>query len=223
MKKLVPVALALSVMSPFTVMSTVDAEENAPSNLTFEQENIAIDDAMDNLVNEVNDKIESGEEDIHVQQYVEEIDENIGIDFETEDLPLDTETETDTLSTEKNAPQYAIASAAKSPSGRKSYKAKVNGGSFSHTLLGEFVYGGGKVKSTTKEVRTSGFAFSHSASSKLTKLDPSVWSVHSTGKHKWLGTVGSYTGFGYTSYITVELYGSGNAKIKRATYNSGVN
>lgn len=161
---------------------------------TSYNQQIAVESALDNVIKKVNTQIAQGNSDISVTQYVPEVGSFVGIDFST---------------TKKGKTGYA------------SYHAKVNGYTFSHTLLGDFTYNG-KVVTASKEVRTSGFAFSHTSTSKIKKLDPSVWQVSSTAQHKWLGSIGKYTGLGYTSYITINLYGSGTSKLVRATYNTGV-
>lgn len=222
MKKVIPVAVALAVVSPLFTANSAYAETELTSHVSSYEKDQAIEKAMDKLLDEVNTKLNNGEESIVVQEYVEEIGENITLEFETKDLDSSEQLFNSSISKSSLSSKTQYSTLAALPSGRKSYKASVNGVSFTHTLLGEFVYSGGKVTSATKEVRTSGLTYSHDSTSKITKLDPSVWSVKSTSKHKWLGSVGNYTGFGYTSHITVELYGSGNSKIVRSMYTTGV-
>lgn len=189
----------------FMGISSVSAAE---SDLEDQEQQDAANDALDEVIEKVNNQIEQGENDIYESKYVPEIDDSVEVEFSTEE--------------DSSQSNSVKATKAAKPSGIKKYSGKVHGGSFTHTLLGDFTYGGGKVKSASKEVRASGLAFSHTRPSKISKLDSSVWQVSSTSKHKWLGVVGGVTGSGYTSYITVNLYGSGNAKLDRATYNTGV-
>lgn len=191
------------------ILSFNSVSVSAESNLSEQQKQDLTNQALDNVIEEVNKQIKQGKTDINEFKYIPEIDDYVGIEFSIEEIG-------------DTSQKSVIELAAKKPSGVKSYSGKVNGGTFTHTLLGEFTYGGGKVKSASREVRASGIAFSHTRSSKLTKLDPSVWQVSSTSKHRWLGTIGKVTGTGYTSYITINLYGSGNAVLKRATYKTGV-
>ncbi|UTI88054.1 hypothetical protein NIT62_03955 [Mammaliicoccus sciuri] len=47
------------------------------------------------------------------------------------------------------------------------------------------------------------------------RLDKSLVEITSVSKHKWLGKVGKISGLGYTSYLGVDLYGSGkNYRLK---------
>lgn len=173
----------------------------------------AVDLALDEVIINVNKQIEEGKSDIIEYRYVPEVNDFVGIEFSAENVSqvngLKSSTETATVM-------------ATATSGIKSYRAEVNGVSFTHTLLGDFTYSGGKVTAASKDVLASGFLFSHTKSSTITKLDPSVWQVSSTVKHKYLGVIGGLTGTGYTSYIVINLYGSGDARLMRANYSSGV-
>ena len=222
MKKVIPVALALAVVSPLLTANSVYAEMNSTDEVSAYEKDQAIEKAMEKLLDEVNADLNSGQNSVVAQEYVEEIGEVITLEFETQDLDYNKQLLNRSLNKTSLSPKTQYSTLVALPSGRKSYKASVNGSTWTHTLRGEFVYSGGKVTSATKEVWTSGFTYSHDSSSKITKLDPSVWSVQSTSKHKWLGAVGNYTGFGYTSHITVELYGSGNSRIVRSMYTTGV-
>lgn len=174
----------------------------------FAENSEAVEKALDQVIDQVGDQMAAGNEDIFVTEYVEEINQNVSIEFHSEDV--------------KSNSSNGIVTMAALPSGKKSYSAKVNAWGFNHELSGVFVYSGGKVQSATKEVRAGGVAFSHTRPSSITKLNPSVWSVHSASKHKWLGVVGNYSGLGYTSYITIELYGSGTSSLQRASYKTGI-
>lgn len=171
----------------------------------------AADEKLDEVIEDVNKQIKAGKVDIKEYAYVPEVDDYVGVEFSVEE-------QVDSSSSPK-----MVTLAAKQPSGTKKYSGKVNAWGFTHQLLGNFTYGSGKVKSASKEVRASGITFSHTRPTpKLTKLDPSVWQITSTSKHKWLGTVGNISGLGYTSYITINLYGSGDARLQRATYQTGI-
>lgn len=186
--------------------SNVNAEsvEGNPI-LTQEQQN-AIDLAVNNLIVKVNEQLEQGKDNITEYYYVPEVNDFVSI----------------TISNTETLPQNNLISTATTADGRKSYRAEINALSFTHTLQGDFVYGKGKILSASKETQASGFTFSHTKSNSITELDPSVWQVQSTVKHKYLGAVGGVTGLGYTSYLTVELYGSGHYTLLHARYVGGV-
>lgn len=187
------------------------ANSNTKNNEVELKKQKAVDNAMNQVLEKTNKEIKEGKENINISQYVPEINDNISVEFKVEDIP-------DNSTKEKNVTLYK----ASKPSGRKNYSGSVNAWGFTHQLRGSFVYGSGKVKSATKQVLASGASYTHTRPSKITKLDPSVWSISSTSKHKWLGKVGKFTGLGYTSYITVEVYGSGTSRLKQATYKTGV-
>lgn len=175
---------------------------------TFVSKQKLADSVMDQVLKEVNLEIKEGKEDIHISRYVSDLGQKVSVDFKVNDL-------------NNSSDKVSLYSASK-PSGTKEYSGSVNAWGFTHQLRGQFTYGSGKVKTATKEALASGLAFSHTRPSHISKLDPSVWAVQSTSKHKWLGTVGKYTGLGYTSYITINLYGSGNSKLMKATYKTGI-
>jgi hypothetical protein len=205
--------IPLLITSLYT--ATPAKASTTPENLTNFQEIMkdqkAVDKAMEIVLQKTNEEIKSGKEDIEVSQYVPEINQNVSVEFKVKDVP----TKIQSNNLQKSIVAYAV------PSGRKDYSGKVNAWGFTHTLRGTFVYSGGKVTSASKEVLNSGITYSHSGSASITKLDPSVWSIHSKSVHKWLGQVGGVTGLGYTSYITVEVYGSGTSALKKATYTTG--
>lgn len=196
------------------IIPTQYASANSNKNEDELNKQKAVDHAMNQILEKTNNEIKEGKENIHISQYVPEIKDNISVEFKVEDIPENT-------TKEKNISVYKAAKA-KKPSGRKNYSGSVNAWGFTHQLRGTFVYGSGKVKSATKQVLASGATYTHTRPSKITKLDPSVWSISSTSKHKWLGKVGKVSGLGYTSYITVEVYGSGTSRLKQATYKTGL-
>lgn len=120
------------------------------------------------------------------------------------------------------------ARAAKKPSGKKNYSVSVRSAKsrwvpgFSHTLRGTFTYSKGKVNKYSRNVVASGTAYTHTKSSKAVRLDKSLVEITSVSKHKWLGKVGKISGLGYTSYLGVDLYGSGNYRLKYARYQPGL-
>ncbi|MGE7841178.1 hypothetical protein ACQKNX_10325 [Lysinibacillus sp. NPDC093712] len=193
----------------FSLINSENAKAQSVENALDQNQQDAVNLALDEIIEEVNKQIEEGKNDIVEYRYVPEVNDFVSIKFSTENVSDDEDLETNKLTRATS-------------SGIQSYKADVNGVSFTHTLLGDFTYAGGKVTQASKDVLASGFLFSHDKSSKITKLDPSVWQVSSTVAHKYLGVVGGITGTGYTSYIVINLYGSGNATLVRANYSSGV-
>lgn len=196
MKKLSTILISSFLL--FFIFSFNSLNANAESTeenpiLTQEQQD-AIDLALDNLIVEVNEQIEEGKDDIAEYHYVPEVNDFVSIKISSPKV----------LS-QNNFKNNLILAAATNADGRKSYKAEIDAISFTHTLQGDFVYGNGKISSASRETQASGFTFSHEKDDKITKLDPSVWQVQSTVKHKYLGTIGGVTGLGYTSYITVEF------------------
>lgn len=177
----------------------------------------AVNEKLDEIIENVNKEIEEGKVNIKEYEYVPEIDDYVGIEFSIEVVESSVE------NVESSNEIVLFAAAAAKPSGIKKYSGKVNAWGFTHTLVGDFTYGDGKVKKASKEVRTSGIAFSHTRPTPtITKLDASVWQIYSKSTHKWLGKVGDITNLGYTSYITINLYGSGDARLQRATYSPGI-
>ncbi|ULG73154.1 hypothetical protein [Macrococcus brunensis] len=189
-----------------TPSTTTNSEELA-------KDQKAVNKALKIVLEKTNQQIKSGKENIKVSQYVPEINQNVSMEFVTKDIS--TNTQTNTL--QKNTISYAVAK----PSGRKAYYGKMNAWGFTHVLRGDFVYGGGKVISATKEVQNTGLTYTHSSTSSIAKLDPSVWQIQSKSVHKWLGKVGSVTGLGYTSYVSVEVYGSGTSAVRNASFTTG--
>lgn len=206
---LMAILLTVSLLPALQANAQTSDEKITAKN--FAENSEAVEEALDQVIVQVSDQMAAGNEDIFVTEYVEEINQNVSIEFHTEDV------KSDSISSSSR-----VVTLAALPSGKKSYSAKVNAWGFNHELSGVFVYSGGKVQSATKEVRAGGAAFSHTRPSSITKLNPSVWSVHSASKHKWLGVVGNYSGLGYTSYITIELYGSGTSSLQRANYKTGI-
>jgi len=199
----------ISMITGFLVVlffgfNTVSAAENDVVDLEKQE---AVNKTLDKVIENVNKEIEEGKVNIKEYEYVPEVDDYVSIEFSVEEV----------------TPSERITTFAAKPSGIKNYSGKVNAWGFTHTLLGDFTYGDGKVKKASKEVRASGIAYSHTRPDPtITKLDASVWQVKSRSKHKWLGAVGDISGLGYTSYITINLYGSGDARLQRATYETGI-
>lgn len=210
--KIITIIATLLITS--SIITTQPALANTNTNSEKQQldKQKAVDKSMNIVLEKANQQMQQGKEDIHVSEYVPEINDNVSINFEVENIP-------DNSQTIKN--NNTVSEKAAKPSGRKNYSGSVNAGAFTHQLRGTFVYGSGKVKSATRQVTASGVTYSHTRPSTITKLDPSVWSISSTSKHKWLGSVGGVAGLGYTSYITVEVYGSGTSKLVQATYKTG--
>ena len=101
----------------------------------------------------------------------------------------------------------------------KSYTAIVKyvypGAGFEHKVSGKFTYEKGKLKGNSYDVYLTGPLYSKSHSTKVEKLDPSVWEVRSNGKFTAL----KFTPFEYTTRIVVGLYGSGTFRVLASELN----
>lgn len=201
--------LLLSFLFALTILtfniSTASANTETSPEFSVEKDKIKQAE-IENLLNNVNSQLEQGETDVYEETYIPEIDETVSIEFSV-----------------FNPQNDGIQTMAAAPSGERGYRAVVNGGSFNHTLTGTFYISGGKIRNASQNVSYSGFTFRHRITQNaINKYDPSVWHAKSTVKHEWLGSVGEITGFGYTSRIIVNLYGTGQARIQQANYSSGV-
>ncbi|ASE35345.1 hypothetical protein [Mammaliicoccus sciuri] len=170
-----------------------------------------LDKTMNEAVEDINSQLENGQNKAETTKMIPGTDEGIIITVENNEL-------NDGFATR----------AAKKPSGKKNYSVSVRSSKsrwvpgFSHTLRGTFTYSKGKVNKYSRNVVASGTAYTHSSSSKAVRLDKSLVEITSVSKHKWLGKVGKISGLGYTSYLGVDLYGSGNYRLKYARYQPGL-
>ncbi|KTF59845.1 MULTISPECIES: hypothetical protein [Bacillus amyloliquefaciens group] len=89
------------------------------------------------------------------------------------------------------------------------------GTGFKHTVSGKFTYEKGKIKGNSYDVYLTGPIYSKSHSTSVSKLDPSVWEIRSSGKFKAL----KYTPFEYTTRVVIGLYGSGSYRVLTAKIN----
>lgn len=183
---------------------------SANENVTPEE----IDDTMNELVNDVNAQLEEG------KTYIKSSTTIPGTD---EIMEIIVEENSKTFDNKKQISTYAA------PSGIKNYSVTVKSlntsklPGFSHTFKGSFTYKNGKVTAYTMNNLNSGISYSHTVvKSRGHYLDPSVLQLSSVVQHKWLGKVGQYSGLGYTSYITINAYGSGTYRVEYARYQSGL-
>lgn len=159
----------------------------------------AVNESLDKMIIEANEKLENGETEIHLEEKIGE--ESIELGFEV---------------TEENQ-NGGVSTFAAKPSGKKNYFAYVKntaGWNFEHRLGGSFTYSKGKVDGATKDVNMSGAMYSESHNTWIDVLDPSVWEVHSNGTFKALKYL-----MEYNSYLVVNLLGSGDYRITRAHIN----
>ncbi len=203
------IKLGVAFISSFLLLFTfgfINSAKAQENDLIDQEQLNAVESALDEIIVKVNEQIEEGKRDISETSYVPEVNNFVSIKFSVGEVPKSNE--------------LMRAAAA---SGKQTFRAEINGVSFTHTLIGDFTYSSGKLTAVSKDnTQASGFLFSHDKSESVSKLDPSLWQIKSTVAHKYLGVVGGLTGTGYTSYIVMNLYGSGDARLERANYNSGV-
>lgn len=174
-----------------------------------------LDKTMNEAVEDINNQLENGQNKAETTKMIPGTDESIIITVENNEL-------------DNESNNGITTRAAKKPSGKKNYSVSVRSAKsrwvpgFSHTLRGTFTYSKGKVNKYSRNVVASGTAYTHSNSSKAVRLDKSLVEITSVSKHKWLGKVGKISGLGYTSYLGVDLYGSGNYRLKYARYQPGL-
>lgn len=198
------ISIAFFVFSPKSANANEMTTDVAPE---------VIDEVMTELVNDVNNQLDSGSTSAISTKEIPNTDETITIEV-GEDA--------DNTSNPHGIATYAA-------SGKTNYTATVSSSNsryvpgFSHTFRGTFSYGGGRVTAYTKNNTNSGIAYSHKiVQSRGHYLDPSVLQLTSVSQHKWLGKIGSVSGLGYTSYITINAYGSGTYRLQYANYQTGL-
>ncbi|MCM3396769.1 hypothetical protein M3638_02810 [Oceanobacillus profundus] len=203
MKKLAILFIVFSLFIPsiaFADTSKSSSQENG--DYPTKEEIELLNESLDKMINEANKKLENGETKIVLEEKLGNSDQTIELGFEVNDI---------------NTYNDGVQLFSSKPSGKKMYHAYVKntaGWNFEHRLVGEFTYGGGKIKGATKDVNMTGAMYSESHNTWIDKLDPSVWEVRSHGKFKALKYL-----MEYNSYLTVQLLGSGDYRIARASIN----
>lgn len=183
---------SLLSFEPFNLIASA-AEKEEVQVLTSEQIK-EMNTVLEELRNQVNDRLEQGETNITVYGNLSFQDEPLSLSFQVEE------------------PQISLFAAQQ----RKNFRAEVKntaGFNFNHVLTGTFLWGSGKVGKYSYEVILNGALYGKTHSTKATRLDPSVVQISSVGKFKAL----KYAPVEYTTNIIVELYGSGTYRLTRAS------
>lgn len=173
--------------------SPVNAKDGDLGFLTLEQIE-EMNEALDRLKDEANERLEKGEVDFSVSTNVSFQEEPIVMEFEGEESDVST---------------YAAKQ-------QKSFSHTVKntaGFNYSHKLYGNFYYQNGKVTDYSYDTVLSGPLYGKTVSTKADRTDPSVVIVRSTGTFKAL----KYTPFEYTTKIDIGLYGSGHYRVLKAS------
>lgn len=199
MKKVVSFALLSFLVIIGMVIgggSTVLADEaNQPKPLTPEQLE-EMNEALDKLKNQANEKLDNGEENFSVSTNVSFQEEPIVMEFGFDEpvAPFGS-----TLASQKKSFSHTVKNTA--------------GFNFSHRVFGSFVYSSGKVTGYTADSDLSGPLYGKTHSTFGDRLDPSVVVIRSTGTFKAL----KYFPVEYKTRIDIGLYGSGNYRVLTAS------
>ncbi|ASF30715.1 MULTISPECIES: hypothetical protein [Bacillus amyloliquefaciens group] len=199
-KKVLFTSLLLPVTALSLVFSPIDANAQTPkesayteSTFTVEKANKALGDAQ----KEVNRQLEAGKTNVVVKK---------PLNVQGDGIELGVNTKTSDESSVQAVQQ-------------KSYSGYIAntfpGAGFKHTVSGKFTYEKGKIKGNSYDVYLTGPIYSKSHSTSVSKLDPSVWEIRSSGTFKAL----KYTPFEYTTRVVIGLYGSGSYRVLTAKIN----
>ncbi|MFB5663674.1 hypothetical protein [Alteribacillus sp. HJP-4] len=193
MKKLaLMVVSGLLMMIGFTFQ--VSAAEEEPEPLTSEQL-AEINDALEDLRIEANEKLENGESDFTVSKDLSFGEDPIELTFE-----------------EGNEVQASNSSS--------NYSASVKntaGFNFSHSISGTWTYSGGEINSVSMhEPSLTGALYGKSATQNRSELDPSIQQISSAGTFKAL----KYAPVEYKTNLVVQIDGGGNYRVIKATISS---
>lgn len=159
----------------------------------------SINEKTDELVAELNKKLESGNLDRFNPTTVEGVSED-GVHITVGVEPV------------RSFTSFSAVAAADSVI---DYSAFVNydsvGFDFSHRLYGTFKANAGKVSNVTAKVEQTGWAYNKTYSTNTNDIDASVKEVVSTGNF-----AAFYLGKQYVVYLDVKVFGSGNYTVTRA-------
>jgi len=200
-------SIMLSIVVVFLPLSfesfNAQAIENEETYLLTPVQIEEINVVLEELRNQVNDKLSQGETDITVYGDLSFQEEPISLSFQvanSRDLILD---------------RHRSVSLFSAVQQRTDFKAEVHntaGFNFSHLLTGSFLWGAGKIGNISYDATLHGALYGKTHSTNVTRLDPSVAQVSSVGKFRAL----RFAPVEYTTHIVVELYGSGHYSLKRA-------
>ncbi|WP_421663712.1 hypothetical protein [Lysinibacillus telephonicus] len=202
MKKIMVLFTACMLLVPSLAKAEAkDESSNQGEGFSIPEEIVEMNEALDELVDQANQKLEDGETNFVIEEEVN--GEIIRFGFVAEETtPISSDSNTSnnftTYATEQTKTFYA-------------YVENTAGFNFKHVLGGTFKYSGGKIISATTDVRLTGAFYSESAKTWVDEFDPSIWIAYSHGTFKAL----KY-GLEYNTYLTVNMLGSGDYRITRA-------
>jgi|SRR5699024_786793 len=176
-------------------------EVDSSGKLTSEQLE-EMNEALENLKNKANKKLEDGEENFVVSTNVSFQDEPLEMEFEADEV-------------ENN---QALSSNSTSAVQEKNFSHTVKntaGFNFSHRVFGSFTYESGDVNNYSADSDLTGALYSKSHNTKVDRLDSSVAKVRSSGTFKAL----KYAPIEYKTRIDIGLYGSGDYRVLKASLN----
>ena len=145
------IKLGVAFISSFLLLFTfgfINSAKAQENDLIDQEQLNAVESALDEIIVKVNEQIEEGKRDISETSYVPEVNNFVSIKFSVGEVPKSNE--------------LMRAAAA---SGKQTFRAEINGVSFTHTLIGDFTYSSGKLTAVSKDnTQASGFLFSHDKS-----------------------------------------------------------
>ncbi|MBT2574818.1 hypothetical protein J7E26_12785 [Bacillus sp. ISL-51] len=199
-KKVLFSSLLLPVIALSLAFSPINVNAQTPKESTHTESTFTIDkanQALDNAQKEVNKQLAAGKTNVVVKKPLNVQGDGIELGV--------------IIKTSGDSSIQAVQ--------QKSYSGYIAntfpGAGFKHTVSGKFTYEKGKIKGNSYDVYLTGPLYSKSHSTSVSKLDPSVWEIRSSGKFKAL----KYTPFEYTTRVVIGLYGSGSYRVLTAKIN----
>ncbi|WP_246798243.1 hypothetical protein [Bacillus spizizenii] len=199
-KKVLFSSLLLPVTALSLALSPVDVNAQTPKEPAYTENTFTIhkaNQALSEAKKEVNKQLASGKTNVVVKK---------ALNVQGDGIELGVNTKTSGEGSIKAVQQ-------------KSYSGYIAntfpGAGFKHSVSGKFTYEKGKIKGNSYDVYLTGPLYSKSHSTSVSKLDPSVWEIRSSGTFKAL----KYTPFEYTTRVVIGLYGSGTYRVLTAKIN----
>ncbi|KXZ24138.1 hypothetical protein AXI59_00150 [Bacillus nakamurai] len=199
-KKVLFSSLLLPVTALSLAFSPTDVNAQTPKESTHTESTFTIDkanQALDDAQKEVNKQLAAGKTNVVVKK-------PLNVQGDGIELGVNTKTSGDSSIQAVQQKSYSGYIANTFP-----------GTGFKHTVSGKFTYEKGKIKGNSYDVYLTGPLYSKSHSTSVSKLDPSVWEIRSSGKFKAL----KYTPLEYTTRVVIGLYGSGSYRVLTAKIN----